>query len=113
MKIEDIKNTIDCRKQMVKYIEYLEKGNETIPEEFYIHVVHNILTKASLIALKEMIEIVNDRISDDVDNSRKTEDEGNLDFCKAKDKGLKHCLILEIKHDVVRKITERRKKEKA
>jgi hypothetical protein len=99
---EDVKDTIECREQIVRYFDYLEKGNEGIPEEFFMHVLHNILTQASLIALKEVLERINDKLSIDVDLKKETLKSADDNYNKAKDKAIKHCLILEIKHKLLR-----------
>jgi len=102
MNISDLKDTIECRKQIVHYVNYLEKENEGIPEKFYMHVIHNIMTHASLCALKEVLEKVNDQLTIDVDGKNKTMEEADAHYNKAKDKAFKHCIMLEIKHNHLR-----------
>jgi hypothetical protein len=94
MKIEDVKDTIECRKQIVSYIEYLEKA-----EEFFLHVMHHILIKASILALKDVLTKVQDLLTLEVDAKTKTIQQSIEYYDKAKDKAFKHCLILEIKHN--------------
>lgn len=99
---EDVKDTIESREQIVRYVEYLEKGNEGIPEEFFMHVLHNVFTKASLIALKEVLLRVNDQLSLEIDLKQRNLKQADDHYNKAKDKAFKHCLLLEIKHNHLR-----------
>lgn len=108
MKIEDVKDTIECRKLIVSYIEYLEKGGEKIPEEFFLHVMHNILIKASLIALKDVLCKAHDKLNLEVEAKTKTHEQSTEFYDRMKDKAFKHCLILEIKHEYTQ---ERDRKE--
>lgn len=103
MKKTDVKDTIECRQQIVQYVDYLEGGNEYVPEDFFLHVVHKLMTKASLIALREVLLKINKQLSNDIDNKEKTLEEADEFFNKAKDKAFKHCMILEIKHNHLRK----------
>ena len=103
MKKEDVKDTVESRQQIIQYVTYLESENIKVPEDFYLHCVHKLLTKASLIALREVLMKINDQLSDDVTAKDKTLDEAEEFFNKAKDKSFKHCLILEIKHNHLRK----------
>lgn len=98
MKKSDVKDTIECRKQIIKYIEYLENGNERMPEDFMMHIAKEIFSKASLIALKTVLERIADKLSQDVDNKFKTMEEADIAFNQARDKAIKHCMMLEIKH---------------
>jgi hypothetical protein len=103
MKKEDVKDTVECRNQIIQYVEYLEGGNEKVPEDFYLYCVHKLLTKASLFALREVLLKINKQLTADVDSKEKTLDEADDFYNKAKDKAFKHCLILEIKHNYLRK----------
>jgi len=103
MKNSDVKDTIECRRKIVQYIEYLESENENIPEPFFKHVMNNILTKASLLALRELLNSTNEKLNSFVETHKMSPKESFEALIKAKDKALKHCLILEIKHNHTRK----------
>jgi len=101
---EDVKDTPECRKTMISYIEYLEKDGEFLDNGFLIYVSEKILSKSSLIALKEVLEKVTAKLSIDVDNKFKTKEQAEVAFNQARDKAFKHCLILELKHNVSKTI---------
>ena len=103
MKIKDVKDTIECRKKIVQYLEYLELEEERIPEDFFLHCVHKLLTKASLIALREVLNTINSRLNLLVHKKDVNYDDSNLFLHKAKDKAFKHCILLEIKHGHIRR----------
>lgn len=101
---EDVNDTAECRKLIISYLDYLEKGGEALDNEFLIHVSEKILSKSSLIALKEVLEKVTMKLSIDMDNKAKTKEQAEVAFNQARDKAFKHCLILELKHGVSKKI---------
>lgn len=103
MTTTDIKDTIECRKQLIAYIEYLQKDNERISDELLMHTAKTIFSKASLIAFKQVLDKATKKLSLDVDGKKKTMDEAAESFNEARDLAFKHCLILELKHKHFRK----------
>lgn len=103
MNISDIKNTVEGRHDIIKYIEYLQTGNELLTADFCEHVVSNVFTKASMIAMKDVISRIMDKLNEDVGLEHKTVMEADSEFNKARDMTIKHCLILELKHNHIKK----------
>ncbi len=98
MKIKDVVDTIECRKQMVKYFEYLKDGNEEIPEEFAKHVIQKIFTKSSAAASTQALDKITKTLYDKIESKELSKDVAYNAYVIERDLILKHCIILEIEH---------------
>lgn len=102
MKKEDIKDTIESRKQIVSYLKYLEAGDERVSNEFIIFVAENILSRASLLAMTEALDRIQDKLNPSI-LSKEAVEEADVKYQLAKEKVFKHCLLLEIEHNHCKK----------
>jgi len=98
MKKTDIKDTIECRKQIVEYVEYLKKGNEDVSDDFVIHIITEIFSESSVKAYKAGMEKVADKLAEDVEEGEDMDTATEM-FNESKVLLFKHCLLLEIKHN--------------
>ena len=103
MNLNDVKDTKESREDIIKYIEYLEKGKERIPEEFIMGTVHKIFSDASVVAYKEVMERIHEKLRRELISKKKDEAEATKMFERARDKAFKHCIKLELKHNYFKK----------
>lgn len=102
MEIKDIKNTKEGKQMVINYLQYLQDGNERVTPEFATAILNIILSVPSLVAFKELIEGVQKRLGTDVVSSKKSPEQADDELQKARDLILKHCLITELKFNVMK-----------
>lgn len=96
---KDIKDTIECRQQILNYIKYLKEENEKIDDGLLMHVVSTIFTEASLIAYKESMQKVEAKIHKGLDAGKHNMAEAEEIFETTKVLLFKHCIKLEVQHN--------------
>ena len=99
MKTSDIKNTIEGRAQIIGYIQYLQ----LMEEDFFKYIVDNILTRSSIIAMNEVLSKIQVKLNLEVAKEEKTHKEAEDEFNRSRDLVFKHCLMLEVKYNHIKK----------
>lgn len=96
---ENIKDTIECRQNILNYIKYLKEENERISDDLLMHVVTTIFTEASLIAYRESMQKVETKIHKGLASGKYDMKEAENIFDTTKVLLFKHCIKLEIQHN--------------